>query len=131
MRISWGEDARQGFFHCNVCTERSRCAGGLFQWHSICRSALLIHVQAIKRFSDPLLQWRADRWPWCRFFFAPQDVRRDLTLILLLEFRDFGPPENLHTALAFAAPARAVGAIGPAAGVLGFPHMVRGYRQGV
>ena len=57
-------------------------------------------------------------------------------VILLLEFKDFGPPENLHTALAFtAAPARAVraleGAIGPAAGVLGFPHMVRGYRQEV
>ena len=44
MRISWGRMQGKGF-----SIERSRCAGGLFQWHSICRSALLIHVQAIKR----------------------------------------------------------------------------------
>ena len=99
-------------------------------------SDVLIHVQAIERLCDALLQWRAARWLWRLFFFAPQDVWRDLTLILLLELRDLGPPEHLHAAFALtAAPARAVRALeraaGPAAGVLGFPHVARAYRQGV
>ena len=95
-----------------------------------------IHVQAVERLCDALLQWRAARWLWRLFFFAPQDVRRALTLILLLEFRDLGPPEHLHAAFALAAaPARAVcaleRAVGPAAGAFCFAHVARGYRQGV
>ena len=80
-------------------------------------SDVLIHVQTIERLCDALLQWRAARWLWRLFFFAPQDVRRDLTLILLLELRDLGPPEHLHAAFALtAAPARAVRALERAVG---------------